>query len=35
MISRLKWTEHVKRMEENKIPKRVLEYKVKGRRTFG
>ena len=34
-ISKLRWSEKLKRMEENEIPKRVLEYKVQGRRSVG
>ena len=34
-ISRLRWSGHVKRMEENKILKKVLEYKAEGRRRVG
>ena len=34
-ISRLRRTRHVKRMEEDEIQKRVLEYKVQGRRRVG
>lgn len=32
---RRKWREHVERMEDDRIPKRIWNYKAKGRRTAG
>ena len=30
-----KWLQHVQRMDTNRIPKQVLQYKRKGRRHIG
>jgi len=30
-----KWLQHVQRMDTNRIPKQVLQYKAKGRRNIG
>ena len=30
-----KWLQHVQRMDTNRIPKQVLQYKPKGRRNIG
>ena len=30
-----KWLQHVQRMETNRLPKQVLQYKPKGRRNIG
>jgi hypothetical protein len=33
--SRLRWFGHIKRMDEHRIPKRLLEMKMSGRRPKG
>jgi hypothetical protein len=33
--NRLRWLGHVKRMDEHRIPKRVLEMKMRGKRPKG
>jgi len=30
-----KWLQHIQRMDTNRIPKQVLQYKPKGRRNIG
>ena len=34
-ISRLRWAGHVRRIEDSETPKRILEYKMDGKRRVG